>query len=146
MKVAEAKVVATLSRLTACEMELEILWSKLSEKEAEVQKVAEASNDATFEEVEAIYLEQVEKMNTLVFCFLFSFFKREYDVGLSDVGVPEDSPLWINYATQSDCASPTPTPSEVPTQCQAGEVCSPMVGDEGTSTPTEPTHPAPSVP
>ena len=52
MKVAETKVVAALSRLTACEMEFEILLSKLFEKEAELLKAAEASKDATFEEVE----------------------------------------------------------------------------------------------
>ena len=50
-------------------MELEILRSKLFEKEAEVLKVAEASKDAAFEEVEVFYLEQVKKMKALVFFF-----------------------------------------------------------------------------
>ena len=36
VKVAEAKVAAALSRLTTCEMELEVLRSKLSEKEVEM--------------------------------------------------------------------------------------------------------------
>ena len=138
MKVAEAKAVAALSRLTACEMELGVLHSKLVKEAAEMQ-VIETSKDAAFEEVEVVYLEQVEQMNVLVF-------KRGYDVGLGDAAVSEDSPLWTNYATKPDSSSPQLAPPEVPGRCQAGEVSSPMVGNEGTSTPAEPTPPAPSVP
>lgn len=103
-------------------------------------KAIDMAKDATFEEVEAVCLEQVEQVKA-------SVFKRGYDVGLSDAGVSEDSPLWSNYNTvQPSDSSSQLAPSEVPTQGQAEEVSSPKVKDDGTSSPVEPTAPAPSVP
>ncbi|KAJ8644382.1 hypothetical protein MRB53_006130 [Persea americana] len=91
-----------------------------------------------FEEVEAVYLEQVEQIKVLAF-------KRGYDVDLSDAGVSEDSPLWTNYAARPKGAFSQPPPPEIPAQDQAREVGPPVVGDEGTFAPVEPTPPASSV-
>lgn len=82
-KVAEARAVAALSCLTASDMKLEVLRSKVAEKEVEMRDVVEKLKDAVFEEVEVIYLEQVKT----------PVFKQSYDVGLGVAGVPEDSPL-----------------------------------------------------
>lgn len=77
---------AALSRITTGETELEALRSKLAIMGVEMRDVTEKSKVVAFEEVEAIYLEQVEQIKALVF-------KRGYDVRLGDDGVPEDSPL-----------------------------------------------------
>lgn len=96
LSLAEAKAAAATSRLVASEMELEALRGKL----AEMQVSMEESKDAAFEEVEAMYLGQVEQMKALVF-------KRGYDVGLSDAKVPADSPLWSKHSNQ-----PAPEPDQ----------------------------------
>ena len=80
VKVAKAKAVAPLSLLTASEIELEALRFKLAEMEMEMRDAMEKSKDAVFEEVEAIYREQVEQIKALVF-------NRGYDMGLGDAGV-----------------------------------------------------------
>ena len=65
------------------------------------------SKDAAFEEVEAIYLEQVEQVKALVF-------KQGYDIGLSDAGVSEDSPSGPTIRVLSPTIPPTTWPFRGP--------------------------------
>eukprot|EP00268_Persea_americana_P004113 TRINITY_DN11299_c0_g1_i2.p1 TRINITY_DN11299_c0_g1~~TRINITY_DN11299_c0_g1_i2.p1 ORF type:complete len:333 (-),score=69.13 TRINITY_DN11299_c0_g1_i2:42-1040(-) len=118
VKVAEAKATVALSRLTATEMEVEALRFRQAEVEDEMRKAMERSKDAQFEEVEALYLQQFEQIKLLVF-------KRGYDVGLEDAGVPEDSHLWAKYAVQSEEAPPSSPSVESAAQPQLGDVASP---------------------
>lgn len=119
LSIAEAKATAATSRLVASEMDLEALRCKVTE----MQEAVEQSKDAAFEEVEAVYLDQVERMKTIVF-------KRGYDVGLSDAGVPRDSPLWAKHTVQLVAApdqsplaeAPTPDPVEGPSSPVAGVI------------------------
>ena len=67
-----------------------------------------------------LYLQQVEQIEVLVF-------KRGYDVGLGNAGVPEDSPLWAKYADQSEMDPPAPPVVESQAHPQVGEVVLPSV-------------------
>ena len=58
-------------------------------------------------------------------------FKRGYDVALADAGVPENSPLWANYADTSEQTTLPPSNVKGQVCLETDEVISTSVVEEG---------------
>ncbi|XXG43862.1 hypothetical protein AAC387_Pa01g3804 [Persea americana] len=69
-------------------------------------------------------MQQVEQIKVVVF-------KQGYDVALADVGVLENSPLWVNYADTSEQTTFPPSMVEDQACLKTNEVISSSVVEEG---------------
>ena len=69
-------------------------------------------------------MQQVKQIKVVVF-------KWGYDVALRDAGVPENSPLWANYADSSEQTTLPPSLVEDQARLKTDEVISSSVVEEG---------------